>query len=100
MARAGPAVLLLRITIQADPAVRRVTVLTDAAVPETVHRTMARVDPAVPADLGVPADRGMATTNVATSMEPRGVTGPHHGVGVRRRGQSGADHFRGLAAHG
>jgi hypothetical protein len=41
-----------------------------------------------------PVAHGMGTPSGATSMGSRGVTDPHPGDGVRRRGRDGADRSR------
>jgi hypothetical protein len=77
-APADPAVLPGTTTAQADPAV--------------LPGTTARADPVAPAN-------GMGIPNVATSTGSRGVTDPHPGDGVRRRGRPGADRSRGPEGH-
>jgi hypothetical protein len=53
-----------------------------------------------PADLAVPAARGMATTSAATSTAPRGVMDPHPGDRVHHRGRTGTDRSHRLGGSG
>jgi hypothetical protein len=79
--------------VQADPVVPGTSTRTGPVVPGTSTRT----DPVVQADL---VAHGTGMTGVAISTGPRGVTDPHPGDRVSRRGRTGTDRFHRPAGSG
>jgi hypothetical protein len=78
----------------ADRAAQVILETTDRADLETTDRAdPADLQASDQADRVGPA-RGMATSNAATSTEPRGATDPDPGALARHRGRTGIGRFR------